>query len=133
MKAKGKTLLRITGFLELAAGALMLALLFWVMDQTDPEVLASVGFDIREFNLWHLIISYGGAAFSILAGLIGMINAGKPQHYKVCMVFGMLLILFAMGNYTYGDLTLQRMMTNIGVTIIPVFYYYGAVLNKQSC
>lgn len=132
MKARGKVILRLTGVLEVVSGLIMFALLYWIMQESDPTILKKAGFDESTFSLFNLIISYVTAAWGMFAGILGIINAAHPQRYKSCMVVGMIEILCVASTLTFGEFNLQRFIANCVILCIPVYYYYGAALNKQS-
>ena len=132
MYAKGKTLLRFTGFLELLFGLVMLGIMFLITSAGKDASIDIFGSNPDGITFLQLGLAWAQAGFSVLAGIVAILLANKANAYKVCMFFGMILILIAMGNSFTSEFNMQTIMKELYAYIVPVFYYWGAVKNKQS-
>lgn len=132
--AKGKTLLHVAGVLEIIFGCISLGLLIMALDSTNVEFLKSIGLGGSGQTLVNLALAWGSIALAFIAGIVALLVGSKPQHYKVCMFFGMVLILTAAANTVTGfdNITVQKVITYVCALFIPMLYYLGAAKNKES-
>lgn len=132
MYPRGKHYLRITGILEILIGVGSFALIFWILNQ-DIKEFVGIEFNMAEKALWSLVLIYGTAAFQILAGIVGFLLAGNVRDYKLHYFFGMTLILLGMGSIiNTGSFDMASIMRNVLVLLVPSYYLFGAMKNKQS-
>lgn len=131
MKARGSRILKITSILEIIIGVVSLAMTFWILSSKGDTHLM-IGVDIGKAALWTLVLIYGIAAFQILAGIVGFVLSNKPEKYKVCYFFGMGLILIEMYSYINLDYTMANILIRLACTIVPAYYLYGALKNKEN-
>lgn len=129
MRAKGKNYLIFTGLFEIIIGVGSILLTLWILSQDISNI--PVDMNLAGAGLWELAFIYGTSAFQILAGIVALFVANKPRHYKVCYILGLILILLAARNIV-TDLNMTTILTNTIHLLGPVFYFYGATLNKQS-
>lgn len=132
MKAKGKTLLRVTGFLELLFGLAMLGIMFFITSAGKEASISIFGSNPDGITFFQLGLAWAQAGFSILAGIVAILLANKASAYKVCLFFGIILIMIAMGNSFSSEFNMRTIMKDLYAYIVPVFYYLGAMRNKQS-
>ena len=74
------------------------------------------------------------AVIQLVAGIIGVANAAKPEKAMVCIVFGLLvLVLSIAGNAItlIGGGTPDIVNILLGVAL-PILYLIGAFQNKQK-
>ena len=70
----------------------------------------------------------------LIAGIIGVLNAEKPQKAKVCIVWGALVAVLSvagtiLGVAGGGDFNAFSLVLGL---VLPVLYIIGAVKNMQS-
>lgn len=131
MHAKGSKWLKITGLLEIIIGCATILLTVWMLTQDGEFAIPSIA--VGKEALWRLVIIYATGAIQILAGIVGFVLSNKPNKYKVCMFFGIVLILLTMYSFTTGEFTVEHFIYNVSLpAIVPAYYYYGALLNKNS-
>ena len=70
----------------------------------------------------------------LIAGIIGVLNAEKPQKAKVCIVWGALVAVLSvagtiLGVAGGGDFSAFSLVLGL---VLPVLYIIGAVKNIQS-
>ena len=73
------------------------------------------------------------AGISLVAGILGVKNAAKPEKAMVCIVFGILTAaLSVLGNVLTvaggGNFSIPNLLLGL---VIPVLYLIGAFQNKQ--
>lgn len=131
MKAAGSLCLKLAGVLEILAGAATIASMSWLLSQS-PEKISMFGIDYSEATLWVAVVTFAIAIIQVIAGFIGVIFSSKLEKGKVCMAFGILLILMHVFSFGHFDFKIGDILSNIYALIVPVLYYYGATLNKQQ-
>lgn len=131
-RARGKSLLRITGILELLFGATMLALTLYVMSLDESSIIKILGKDPNLMTFVQLACVYAQAGVQIIAGIVGIMFANSIKHHKICMFFGYLLILICAANFIHIEYNVQTIATQSLSLIVPVFYLLGAIKNKNS-
>lgn len=70
---------------------------------------------------------------SLVAGILGVVNAAKPEKANVCIVFGFIIVAFTiLGNIlnVIGGKGFSFMGLLIGL-ILPALYILGAFQNKK--
>ena len=70
----------------------------------------------------------------LIAGIIGVINAEKPQKAKACIVWGALVAILSVAGTILGvvggsDFSVSGLVLGL---VLPVIYIIGAVKNMQS-
>lgn len=136
MKLRGKKFIVFSSILEILMGIGSIAFILWILAQ-DAGSYSFYGVDATNLvkdSLWALILIYAASGFQILAGIVGLIGAGKPKMADVCRFFGLVLILIQVFNFSHGhgNLDVTSMIVNTLLLIAPVYYYYGAMLNKKE-
>lgn len=129
MQAKGKTILRITGILEILIGIGSLAMIFWILSSNEGTIL---GIEVAKSALLDLVMIYGRAGIQIIAGIAAIMFAGNARKYKVLYFFGMLMILMEIYPYYHMEYSITNILSSILCTIVPAYYLWGAMKNKQS-
>lgn len=132
MKAKGKTILRVAGFLELIFGLTLLGLMFYITSADKSTSIQLFGSDPNGRTFFELGVAWLQAGFSIIAGIVGIALAGNVKASKLCMFFGLALILIAFTNTLNAELNVQTFMKECFAYLVPALYYWGASKNRQS-
>ncbi len=146
----GKAFLRVAGIIMTAFGGLtvLAALLYFVIG------LFTVGVIVEDVTITSIFFVGGGivllyllsgSILSLIAGIIGIVNAGKPQHSTKCLVWGIIALAFLaiesfgifliviLSDKTGADLPLWSLFfSNFFCLGAPVLYVIGAVLNKKT-
>ena len=73
-----------------------------------------------------------GAIVSLVAGILGVANAAKPEKATICIVFGILAaVLSVLGNVltaaSGGTFSVFNLILGL---VLPVLYLIGAFQNK---
>lgn len=132
MKAKGKTLLRISGILEIMLGLVSLGLILYALSLDRNAAQEIFGSNPDGATLWQLVGAYALSALELIAGIAGVLLGGRAKSYKICQCFGLLLLLVVVFNYIHMEYTFQTIIVQFLASIVPVLYYQGAIRNKQS-
>lgn len=129
--AKGKSILWITGFLELLLGLLSGVMIIMILTQKEmPIALPGYSMDLAKETLLTLVLIYSTIALQVLTGIAGFIFGGNSARYKVCLVLGILcLILGCVGQQLSGNQDIFSYITNLAV---PALFIYGALQNRKS-
>ncbi|MDR1620503.1 MAG: hypothetical protein LBS18_07575 [Clostridiales bacterium] len=136
METKSNGLLKVTGILMIIGGGLGIIL--------NLISVFGMGIVVESLNLaggnailWLLtlaaILSGIGSAISLIAGIMGVKNAAKPEKATVCIVFGFLTALLSiLGNIltAVGGGSFGVIYVIIGL-VLPVLYLIGAFQNKK--
>lgn len=77
-----------------------------------------------------LMIAYGGVAFQILAGIIGLILANKKSI--ITIILGVLLFIPQALNFNYLSGDIVYMIINAILLLIPYYYLYSAFMNYKQ-
>ncbi|MCQ2513065.1 MAG: hypothetical protein MJ092_06770 [Lachnospiraceae bacterium] len=146
----GKSFLRVAGIIMTAFGGLTIfaAVLYFIIG------LLAVGAFVEDIAVTSIFFVGGGVVLlyllsgsilSLIAGIIGIVNAGKAQHSTKCLVWGIITLAFLaiesfgifliviMSDKTGADLPMWSLFfSNFFCLGAPVLYVIGAVLNKKS-
>ena len=82
--------------------------------------------------IFATILSLLGAIVSLVAGILGVANAAKPEKANICIVFGILAaMLSVLGNVltatSGGTFSVFNLILGL---VLPVLYLIGAFQNK---
>lgn len=131
MKAKGRNYLRVTGFLEILVGVVSIILIQWILKQ-DSIDLNIYNLDIIKDALWVLILIYGFAGLKIITGIFGILYANNLKRYKTCYILGLLVIIIQTLSICTITFNVSSIISYGIIMIIPVYYLFGAIKNKQQ-
>ncbi|MGI6174762.1 MAG: hypothetical protein ACOYJC_01100 [Christensenellales bacterium] len=133
MERKSNGFLKVTGILMIIAGGL--GIIFGIIAVLGVSLLvAALGAEASLGLLtFAAILSLVSAAISLVAGILGVANAAKPEKATVCIVFGILTaVLSVLGNILTtaggGDFSVLNLILGL---VLPVLYLIGAFQNKQ--
>lgn len=135
MNQTGKKLLRVIGIFELSYGFFTLAMIWMILSTekvaTDYASLVPImkNADIAETVLWQLCFIYGCIALQIIGGFVAICLANKQKKYKICLFFGVLLLLSGIASITMTGFGFMNCFIQL---IVPVLYILAAITNKGN-
>ena len=103
---------------------------YWNSEE-DVEAAVAGGYGLLRAALANHSAYY---AYGDIAGIIGVLNAEKPQKAKACIVWGALVAVLSvagkiLGVAGGGDFNAFSLVLGL---VLPVLYIIGAVKNMQS-
>lgn len=133
METKKNSLLFVSGILMIIGGAI--ALILWgVLAATLATVLSIVGdTDGMQLVAVSTYLGLGGSVIQLVAGILGVANAAKPQKATVCIIFGFLtFVISIVANVlnVAGNNKVSVVSIILGI-VLPVIYLIGAFQNKK--
>ncbi len=133
MERKSNGFLKVTGILMIIGGGL--GLILGIIAVLGVGLLAAALGAEAALGLltFAAILALVGSVVSLVAGIIGVANAAKPEKATVCIVFGILAaVLSVLGNVltVAGGGNFSAMSLIIGL-VLPVLYLIGAFQNKK--
>ncbi|MGI5849511.1 MAG: hypothetical protein ACOX8Q_05540 [Christensenellales bacterium] len=133
MERKSNGFLKVTGILMIIGGGL--GIILGIIAVLGVSLLVAALGAEADLGLltFAAVLSLVGAAVSLVAGILGVANAAKPEKATVCIVFGILTAVFSvLGNILTaaggGDFSVISLITGL---ILPVLYLIGAFQNKK--
>jgi len=139
MEKKSNGFLKVTGILMIIGGAVGTILnIGTVACAGILSAAADAAGVASELNTGLLLVAtilmLVGAIVQLIAGIIGVANAAKPEKAGVCIVFGALVaILSVVGNILTsvagGAFSIPLLFTGL---ILPALYLVGAFQNKAK-
>ena len=143
---KGKGLLKVSAILMTIIGGLSILIalisiaifgfLTTLMTRNEDAVLA---FGIAVVVLVGLILL---AVLELVTGIIGIKNAGKPEHAVRCLVLGIIVLVIAaacigilVSSMSFrGDPVLAIVVYTLcaAAVVVPILYVIGAAKNRSS-
>lgn len=132
--AKGAGFLKVTGILMIIGGIIGIVLsIFAFVGVAALQMMAS---DEMNFGIYYVacIMSLVGAALQLVAGIIGVINAKKPEKAMTCIVWGAIVaVLSVLGNVIFIISGAQSSVPSLLVgLVLPVLFIVGGVKNRQG-
>ena len=134
MEATSNKFLKITGILMIISG--VLGAIVSVLAVVGVSVLvAAIGAEAEMGLLvFASILALVSSVISLVAGILGVKNAAKPEKAKICIIFGILTVVFSIaGNVltVVGGGSFNMMSVATGL-VVPVLYLVGAFQNKAK-
>ena len=130
----GHKFLKVTGILMIIGGALSAILgLVAVLGVAALAYIASAQTEAGMLYASTILLLISGVV-ELIAGIIGVINAEKPQKAKACIVWGALVAILSVAGTILGvvggsDFSVSGLVLGL---VLPVIYIIGAVKNMQS-
>lgn len=130
----GHKFLKVTGILMIIGGALSTILgIVAVLGVAALAYIASAQTEAGMLYASTILLLISGVV-ELIAGIIGVINAEKPQKAKVCIVWGALVAILSVAGTILGvvggsDFSVSGLVLGL---VLPVIYIIGAVKNMQS-
>ena len=125
--------LKVTGILMIISGGI--SIIVSIIAVLGVGVLAAALGGDGSLTLLMLaaVLALISAVISLVAGILGVKNAAKPEKAMVCIVFGILTaVLSVLGNVLTvaggGSFSIPGLLLGL---VIPVLYLIGAFQNKQ--
>ena len=122
----GTKMLRIASLLQIFFGVAYFFFARFLLGEGE----VSLGDLSGEDALMTVLISYGGCAFQVIAGLIGLAFANKRSFLTV--LFGILLFIPVLANFlkTEGDIVI--IVITAVMLVFPYLYLHGAWKNLKN-
>ena len=130
----GHKFLKVTGILMIIGGALSAILgVVAVLGVAALAYIASAQTEAGMLYASTILLLISGVV-ELIAGIIGVINAEKPQKAKACIVWGALVAILSVAGTILGvvggsDFSVSGLVLGL---VLPVIYIIGAVKNMQS-
>ena len=130
----GHKFLKVTGILMIIGGALSAILgIVAVLGVAALAYIASAQTEAGMLYASTILLLISGVV-ELSAGIIGVINAEKPQKAKACIVWGALVAILSVASTILGvvggsDFSVSGLVLGL---VLPVIYIIGAVKNMQS-
>lgn len=144
LKAKGKGFLRVTGILMIIGGGLSIIVGLFVLFMvgfftgnitSDTDVTAVV----LGTAIIALAILLVGSILELIAGIIGVSNANKPEHSLACLVWGIIVLIIQVLSLILTLASLAErleawvtILTCVLSIAIPVLFIIGAGINRSN-
>lgn len=123
---KGTKILRIASFLQIIFGVVYFFLARFLLGEGE----ISLGDLSGEDALMTVLISYGGCAFQVLAGLIGLALANKKSFFTVLL--GVLLFIPVLANFLKTEGDVVTIIITAVTLVFPYLYLHGAWKNFKN-
>lgn len=118
--------LKIASIIQIVLGILSIVAIRLLLKYGDVSSAKMEGTEALKV----LIITYGGVAFQILAGIIGLILANKKSIITV--ILGVLLFIPQALNFNHLSGDMVYMIINAILLLIPLYYLYSAHMNYKQ-
>ena len=132
--AKGAGFLKVTGILMIIGG--IIGIIVSIIAFIGVAALEAMASDEVNFGIYYVacIMALVGSALQLVAGIIGVINAKKPEKAMTCIVWGAIVaVLSVLGNVTFMLSGAQFNVTSLLVgLVVPVLFIVGGVKNRQG-
>ena len=134
--APGKGLLKVSGILLIIFGGItllvgILALAGMMMPEVVAIVAQQTGVSATTVVVSAIVVVVL-AAVNIVAGILGVKNANKPEKAQVCFVMAVILLLIVIINAILSVVSGQfKIWTIVIEFVLPILYLVGALKNKE--
>ncbi len=134
MEAKSNTLLKVAGILMIIGGSIGIILGIIAVLGVGALAIALGSEASLGLLMFAAILTLVSAVVSLIAGIVGVKNAAKPEKAGLCIVFGVLTaVLAVLGNILSvaggGAFSTMGLVTGL---LLPVLYLIGAFQNKNA-
>lgn len=123
---KGTKMLRIASLLQIIFGVVYFFLARFLLGEGEIRLGNLSGEDA----LMIVLISYGGCAFQVLAGLIGLVFANKKSFFTVLL--GILLFIPVLANFLKTEGNVVTIIITAVTLVFPYLYLHGAWKNFKN-
>ncbi len=132
MERKSNGFLKVAGILMIIGGGLSIILGIIAMLGVALIVSALGTEEMLGLLIFATTLALLGAIVSLVAGILGVANAAKPEKATICIVFGILAaVLSVLGNVltatSGGTFSVFNLILGL---VLPVLYLIGAFQNK---
>ena len=134
MTQTSNKLLKITGILMIISGAIGTGVGFLALLGIAVTGVAALSLGVSMGVLVLLtLLAIAGGIINLVAGILGVINASKPEKAKICIIFGILsLAVLLLGNivdFVAGDgVNVLNLLKGV---VLPALYLAGAFQNQK--
>ena len=134
MTQTSNKLLKITSILMIISGAIGTGVGFLALLGIAVTGVAALSLGVSMGVLVLLtILAIAGGIINLVAGILGVINASKPEKAKICIIFGILsLAVLLLGNivdFVAGDgVNVLNLLKGV---VLPALYLAGAFQNQK--
>ena len=134
MEAKGAGFLKVTGILMIIGGAISIILA--IIAILGIAALAYISDGEISLGLLYAagILSLVSAIAQLVAGIVGVKNAKRPEKAQTCIIWGIIVALLCVAGSVLtvvGGNAFPVASLLIGL-VLPVLYIIGAVKNKAA-
>ena len=133
MESKSNRFLKVAGILMIIGGSI--STIFGIIAVIGVGALAILVGSEANLGLLTLgaVLILVSAVVSLVAGIVGVKNASKPEKAKICIIFGILTVaLSVLGNIfnVVGgtEFSVSGLVTGLA---LPVIYLVGAYQNMK--
>lgn len=145
-KAPGRTLLLVTGIINVVIGLINTAsglinlstvsqLRNGTLDAAMQQLYDSMGITADTLQFSAVIASVQGVIF-LIAGIIGIVFGNKLKRSMICFGAGIvqiaMILIIAGINAAMGGFSVLTIISIVISLIVPVLYFWGAVKNRQA-
>ena len=129
-RSNGSTFLRVCGILMIIGA--ILSLVFAVL---AVIVIRQPGSGLNTPIHWvSVVLAFVGSAVELIAGILGVRNADRPEKAKTCIVCGVLVILMTLLSQVIsavsgGEVNFLNALTGL---LVPILYVIGAFKNQRA-
>jgi len=133
MERKSNMFLKVTGILMIIGGGLGI-ILYIVAILGLSLLIAIIGDDANAgLLMFSTVLLLVSAVIQLVAGIIGVANAAKPEKAMTCIVFGVLVALIAvlasvLRVVAGADFNVMNLIIGL---VLPALYLIGALQNKK--
>lgn len=134
MTQTSNKLLKITSILMIISGAIGTGVGFLALLGIAVTGVAALSLGVSMGVLVLLtLLAIAGGIINLVAGILGVINASKPEKAKICIIFGILsLAVLLLGNivdFVAGDgVNVLNLLKGV---VLPALYLAGAFQNQK--
>ena len=129
-RSNGSSFLRVCGILMIIGA--ILGLIFAVL---AVIVIRQPGSGLNTPIHWvSVVLAFVGSAIELIAGILGVRYADRPEKAKTCIVCGVLVILMTLLSQVIsavsgGEVNFLSALTGL---LVPILYVIGAFKNQRA-
>ena len=129
-RSNGSSFLRVCGILMIIGA--ILSLVFAVI---AVIVIRQPGSGLNTPIHWvSVVLAFVGSVIELIAGILGVRYADKPEKAKTCIVCGVLVILMTLLSQVIsavsgGEVNFLNALTGL---LVPILYVIGAFKNQRA-
>ncbi len=129
-KSAGSGFLKVCGILMIIGG--VLGLLFAIL---AVVVIRQTGSGLNTTANWiSVILAFVGCVIELIAGIMGVKYANRPEKARACMLCGLLVILTSVLSQIISVIAGGEFSVGSAITglIVPILYVFGAFKNQKG-
>jgi peptidoglycan/LPS O-acetylase OafA/YrhL len=125
--APGKGLLKVTGILMVIFSSIVLLIAIFGMIALGAMFGALGGSGAATASTLLILLAILPGIFEFVAGILGIVNANKPEKAGVCLAFGIIVIVLVILSIISNGF---EWSSPIGL-VLPILFIIGAIKNRQ--